>query len=162
MTAIVLLVGAAVASPAGAQSSPGPEPTATPAAMEATLLDAMNDVRVSRGREPLRPVATLRRAARGHSSYLLRIGVLDHDGRDGSPFWTRIVAAGFPRGRSLGENLAMIPGCSPAAARRVVALWMGSPGHRANLLNPRFRWVGTGVAAAPDCAEAFITADYGS
>lgn len=162
MTAVVLLVGAAVASPAGAQSSADGEPAASPVRMEAALLTAMNDVRVTRGRPPLRPVPTLRRAARGHSSYLRAIGVLDHEGRDGSPFWARIVAAGFPRGRSLGENLAMVPGCTPAAARRVVGLWMNSAGHRANLLNPRFRYVGTGVAAARGCSEAYVTADYGS
>jgi len=32
------------------------------------------------------------------------------------------------------------------SARAIVALWMSSPGHRANILNPGYREVGTGIA----------------
>ena len=41
-------------------------------------------------------------------------------------------------------------------------MWLASPGHRVNLLNPRFHFVGSGVAVAPGCAETILTADYGS
>ena len=62
----------------------------------------------------------------------------------------------------MGENLAMIPGCGPEAAATTVQLWLKSPGHRANLLNPSFRWVGPGVAGADDCSSTILTADFGS
>jgi uncharacterized protein YkwD len=42
-----------------------------------------------------------------------------------------------------GENVA-----AAGTLRRVRSLWMGSSGHRANVLNPRFRKVGIGVVRA--------------
>lgn len=130
--------------------------------IESALLAQMNRVRAKHGRRALRPIATLKRPARAQSRYLLGQGILDHSGRDGSPFWTRLIAAGFPRGRTLGENLAMVPGCSTGVAARTVRMWMKSPGHRANLLNPAFRWAGAGAASDRDCSSTVLTADYGS
>ncbi|MDP2650630.1 MAG: CAP domain-containing protein, partial [bacterium] len=43
---------------------------------------------------------------------------------------------------SVGENLALGPFASDAA---VVEAWMGSPGHRANILNSRFTEIGVGA-----------------
>lgn len=156
-------------APAAAQEpEDAPPPAAAPRSgpsavqLEDALLAEMNRVRTSRGRVALRPLATLRRPARAQSRFLLRTGTLTHDGPDGSPFWTRLVAAGFPRNRHMGENLAMMSGCPADAARRTVAMWMASPGHRANLLNTRFRWAGPGVAIGSGCSETYLTADYGS
>jgi uncharacterized protein YkwD len=153
------LAGTAAARDGG---TPQPAPTATVAQLERALVGQMNRVRAAHKRRALRPLATLRRPARAQSRYLLRIGELSHDSRDGSPFWTRLVAAGFPRNRFTGENLAMVSGCQRTAARRTVAMWMASPPHRANLLNPRFRWVGAGVAIGSGCSATYLTADYGS
>jgi uncharacterized protein YkwD len=130
--------------------------------IENALLAEMNRVRLSRGRVALRHLSTLRRPAREQSRFLLRIGDLRHESSDGSPFWTRLVEAGFPRTRLMAENLSMVSGCEIGAARRTVAMWMGSPGHRANMLNPRFRWTGVGAAVAGDCSATYLTADYGS
>lgn len=47
--------------------------------------------------------------------------------------------------RGVGENLAL----GYTVANRTVSAWMDSPGHRANLLNRRFRRIGTGVAQGP-------------
>ncbi len=163
--AAALSLGCALVASASAQAPPADPPAAAPTApprIESALVTEMNRVRADRGRQPLRTIGTLQRPARGQSRYLLGIGELDHDGPDGSPFWTRLIAAGFPRNRSMGENLAMVPGCGPDAAARTVQLWLKSPGHRANLLNPAFRWVGAGAASAGDCSSTVLTADYGS
>ena len=165
--AVLLTCALAATAPAVAQEPrdtppPPAERSATPAQLERALLAEMNRVRRARGRVALRQIAPLRRAARAQSRYLLRTGTLSHEGPDGSPFWTRLVAAGFPRNRHMGENLAMTSGCDPASARRTVAMWMASPGHRANLLNPVFRVTGTGVAIGAGCSETYLTADYGS
>ena len=122
----------------------------------------MNRARAVNGRAPLRPLATLNRAARTQSRALVASGEFQHESLDGSPFWTRLVAAGFPANRRMGENLALTSACDRAAATQTVAMWLASPGHRANLLNPRFHFVGSGVASAPDCSETILTADYGS
>ena len=166
MAALVLVLVALAAPGAGAQTTTTPAESAGPEAsaprIESALLTEMNRARAQRGRAPLRSIATLQRPARAQSRYLESTGILDHDGSDGSPFWARLLAAGFPRGRTLGENLALVPGCNADAAHRTVQLWLDSPGHRANLLNPRFHWVGAGAASAEDCSATVLTADYGS
>ena len=107
--------------------------------------------------------ATLRRPARAQSRYLLATGQLTHDGPDGSPFWTRLVEAGFPRDRWMAENLAELGGLRRRAPPGAPSqMWMNSPGHRANLLNPRYRWVGAGSASDGGCDTTVVTADYGS
>lgn len=165
MTAAAMaLLGAVVSGPATA-AAPRQAPAASPApapSIESALLVEMNRVRAARGRTPLRAIATLHRPARGQSRYLRSIGTLDHDGPDGSPFWTRLIAAGFPSGRSMAENLAMVPGCGAEVAARTVQMWLNSPDHRANLLNPAYRWAGAGVAVGSGCSETYVTADYGS
>lgn len=155
-----LTVGAAalgVVAPAQAEAaSAGRSPA------EQALLTAVNEARADAGLPGLRPLWVLARPARAHSIHMSRTDSLDHDGADGRPFWVRLVAAGFPRNRWMGENLAMAPGCDLAAAREVVQLWLDSPGHRANLLSQRFRHLGTGVASnGPDCAMTAFTADFG-
>ena len=134
----------------------------TPGQIETALVVAVNRARTANGRVPLRVVATLARPARGQSRYLVAARTLDHDSPDGSPFWTRLVAAGFPRDHLMAENLALTSGCGPDAARRTVAMWMNSRAHRTNLLNPRMRWVGAGAASSSGCATTVLTADFGS
>ncbi len=165
MTAAAIALGGVVATGPATAAAPRQASSASPAPpprIESALLSAMNRARVQRGLRPLRSIRTLRRPARGQSRYLRRIGTLDHAGADGSPFWTRLIAAGYPRRRSLGENLAMVPGCGRNVAARTVRMWLKSPGHRANLLNPAFRWTGAGVAVGSSCSVTFVTADYGS
>lgn len=153
----VLAAGAPGAGVAPATAAPA----GSPASLEAAVVAEMNRARAARARPPLRVSATLRRPARAQSAYLAATGALSHESRDGSPFWTRLIAAGYPRERRMAENLALVPGCG-GAARRIVALWLASPAHRANLLDRRMRWVGAGVASDPSCERTVITADYGS
>jgi uncharacterized protein YkwD len=155
-------------SPGADASTAGTRPAATPAkgavkvtAAERELLRTMNAVRRVHGLAALRLSPTLVRPARAHSRYLVRLGELNHDGPGGAPFWHRLVDAGFPRTKAMGENLAMVPTCGAAAARQVVGLWMKSSGHRANLLSRNFRVTGVGVVSSAGCRMTVVTADYG-
>ena len=47
-----------------------------------------------------------------------------------------------------GENIARARGYS---AKRLVALWMASPEHRHNILNPRYNRIGVGTQCASSC-----------
>lgn len=130
--------------------------------MESAVLSEMNTARANNHRAPLRMLSTLTQPARAQSRYLRKAGLLSHDSRDGSPFWTRLERAGFPRTHSMGENLVQIGGCNESTARLAVQLWMNSPAHRSNLLDRRFRVTGVGVSFSANCDVTVITADYGS
>ncbi|MGZ4307754.1 MAG: CAP domain-containing protein [Gaiellaceae bacterium] len=98
----------------------------------------MNQVRLAHGVRPLRLDDRLQRAARGHSSSMLRTQSFAH-----GAFAARIRAQGVKAPR-VGENLAWGVG-SLSRARAIVAMWMASPEHRANLLRPGYRTVGVGA-----------------
>lgn len=48
----------------------------------------------------------------------------------------------YPSGRRMAENIA----AGSETPERVVAQWMSSPGHRANIMNPKLRRIGVGYA----------------
>ena len=112
--------------------------TATLTRSESSLLTAMNEVRLANGLQPLRADMRLERAARAHSSKMLRTGTFFH-----GAFNARIRRMGV-HARRVGENLAWDQG-SLSAARSIVAMWLASPPHRANLLRPGYRIVGVGA-----------------
>lgn len=79
-------------------------------------------------------------------------GYFDHQGGDGSRPLDRIRRTGYLRGARrwiVGENLAW--GTEDwSTPRRIVRAWMASRGHRANILQARYREVGlAALAAAP-------------
>ncbi len=81
--------------------------------------------------------------AEAHAAWMAKARVLTHLGADGDP-WTRIAASGY-RYASASENI----GWNERDAAEVVAAWMASPGHRANILGD-FADVGAAVAYAVD------------
>ncbi len=122
---------------------------------EASLLSVVNGVRSSHDLRPLAVDSRLVRAARGHSAAMLRHDVFTH-----GDFDARIRRSGA-RGPRFGENLAW--GTGPdAAARAIVRSWLGSPGHRANLLRPGFRRIGIGALTGSFGGHraTVVTADF--
>ena len=112
--------------------------TATLTQAESSLLTAMNEARQANGLRPLRADWRLERAARAHSSNMLRTGTFYH-----GAFSARIRRVGV-RSPRVGENLAWGQG-SLGAARSIVSMWLASPEHRANLLHAGYRIVGVGA-----------------
>jgi uncharacterized protein YkwD len=105
---------------------------------ERSLLSVVNEVRANHGLRPLKVDPALARAARSYTATMLRTGVFAHGDMFG-----RLSRSGAT-GPMYGENLAW--GTGPyATARQVVRGWMGSPGHRANLLRPGWTRIGLGA-----------------
>jgi uncharacterized protein YkwD len=137
---------------------------------ELSLRAGINIVRAEHGLPPLRLSPELTRAAALHDRQMERAGYFGHDSPSGEPFWRRILSWYPPLpGRSwiVGENIAW--NSEAISAARAVALWMGSPEHRANLLGVRWRDVGVAVlrvAAAPGVfgvgPATIITVDFGA
>jgi uncharacterized protein YkwD len=93
---------------------------------------------------PLTASATLEHAAALYARELADYGFMSHTGRDGSSPAQRITRSGY-RWREVGENLAS----GIMTADIVVAGWLQSPEHCANLMDPAFRQMGVAYAVNP-------------
>jgi uncharacterized protein YkwD len=110
------------------------------------------------GCPPLRVVPELDRSAQGHTDDMAAHNFMGHAGSDGSSMTARAVHAGYSGWRSLAENVA----AGYPTADAVVAGWMNSSGHRANILNCKLKDIGVGHAANANTAYGtFWTQDFG-
>jgi uncharacterized protein YkwD len=137
--------------------------TASPAVQTRAIACMLNWARVQdrRGRLVRRPA--LQRAAAMKGERVASCGQFSHT-PCGSAVTAAVRASGY-RYASFGENL--FAGTSgQVSARDVVAAWLESPPHRANVLNPRFRDVGAAPVLAHgllDDGDAVVwTATFGS
>jgi uncharacterized protein YkwD len=142
----------------GAGSAQASKPMHQFSRAELSLLSAINSARAAAGVAPLHASLSLTSAANWQSKALARAGYLDHTSPDGSTLVDRLVRVRW-HGVTAGEDLAIAP--DPNGA---VSMWLGSAGHRENLLRPSFRSVGLGLARGVWNGEAalYVTADFGS
>lgn len=146
------------AGPACALSAGWPSPSRAAAAEVVALV---NRHRASLGLPALMVSPTLTDAAEWKSGHMnagayLGHGDLDYPapGQVRSP-GERIAACGYP-GAVWGENVAY----GQRSAAEVVAAWLGSAGHRANIENRGF--AATGVGASPRGAAFVWTQEFGA
>jgi uncharacterized protein YkwD len=150
-TAVAACLSALVPATAAANSSPASADRA--AARPATVLRLVNAERTSRGLPRLRSQPALRAAARGYALQMVRQKFFSHD-RAG--LIRRIRRTGYLRRYphwALGENIAWGTRSS-GRPKAIVQAWMASPPHRRNILNPRFRRIGIGIAPGAPVAGA--------
>ena len=142
--ALVLIVAAGFLGPA---ESAFAGPVVTDAdKLRAGVISEMNRVRSAHGLRTLTVRPRLQNAGSGHANNLAKHGVFTHDWSNGTPFakWIGWYWPGPGYGSwSAGENLFWAGPVTNAKA--VVAAWLASPGHRANLLSKSWRAVGVGA-----------------
>jgi uncharacterized protein YkwD len=120
-------------------------------ALAARVLELVNAARTHGarcGRQQFAPAPAVRASraleavALDHARDMAGHDYLQHRDREGHTPADRVRAAGYLH-TLVGENIAY----GPASAEEVVAGWLASPGHCANLLNPGF--ASMGIAYAP-------------
>jgi uncharacterized protein YkwD len=121
-------------------TAPAPPPSEgrAPTAAE-VVVDLVNAERASR----CGPVAVddrLVTAAQRHSDDMAAHDYFSHTSLNGDTLADRAEAAGFTGG-TLGENIA----AGQRTPQDVMAAWMDSPGHRANILNCDYTVIGVGL-----------------
>ena len=137
--------------------------------LESQVLDELNAVRRAHGLVPLHLSRPLSAAADSHSRAMGTFGFFGHSSRDGSAFWKRVQRFYRPGSHgnwSVGENLLW--STTGLDASGALKLWMTSPGHRKNILTPRWREVGLSALSVPAAPGVFggrdvviITSDFG-
>jgi uncharacterized protein YkwD len=147
---VLTFAGPATVRVIPAPKPPAPPPTPEPSEAAAALLAAANRARQAAGLSALQDEPRLDRAAQGWAEFCARAGTLSHFGPAGTVNadpWARALAAGFPATyQNLNENAAS----GQRSAAEAMQDWLQSPGHRANLLNPKWIHVGGGMATAAD------------
>ncbi|MBL1106475.1 CAP domain-containing protein [Streptomyces sp. 5-8] len=139
---------------ASSPSAPStPKPATTASGVTAEILQLVNAERGKAGCQPLTLNATLTKAAQAHSADMAAHQNMSHTGSDGSNPGDRITRAGYTWS-SYGENVAY----GYSTAQQVMAGWMSSPGHRANILNCGFKEIGVGLAQP----GSYWTQDFGT
>jgi uncharacterized protein YkwD len=146
------------------QAPPAPQPS--PAAAAARVVDLVNRAR-SQGRRcgnesfpataPLATAQPLQAAAESHARDMAAREYFAHRGADGSEPRDRIRRAGY-ESRLSGENIAF----APESADEVVAGWLASPGHCANLMDARFRHTGVGLATGRINGQIYWVQTFGA
>ena len=130
----------------------------------------INRERAAHGENPLRSNEVLEGTAQRHSESMAAGAYFEHTSPNGGTVLERLRDAGYigegEMAYEVGENIAYgsLQDSTPAA---IVAAWMASPGHRANILNDSFRDTGVGIAPTLPAAlgggqaGAMYTQDFG-
>lgn len=124
----------------GVAGGGGAPPSLTP--VQQLVFDQTNQERTSRGLPAFTYSEGIEASAQPWAEHMAATGQLDHN-----PSYSSEIPAGWSRA---GENIAM--GYPPDG---VVAGWMGSPGHRANILGD-YTHIGIGYAVAGDGTPYYV------
>ena len=157
VVALLLVALLLVAVPAQAKSAwrfhlPPTQP-------ESDALRLINQVRAQHGLQPLRRRGDLFHAARDHSRDMARNDDFAH-----GAMLARLMDYVEHDYVVVGENIAWGSG-DQSSAESTVARWLASPPHRANILDPDYRYIGIGSKLADgyqgeETARVF-TVDFG-
>jgi uncharacterized protein YkwD len=137
--------------PAATQPSPPraalpPVATATRRALARDVLQHANEARKDARVRALAEEEALTRAAELYAEELSRLQRLEHvSPTRGLETMTQRIEAAGGQWRRAGENLATTYGVANLP-RAVIDMWLGSPGHRRNLLDSGFSQTGVGIA----------------
>lgn len=181
------------AMPRGADSVIHPGGRIEQALADAAILAEVNYHRCQAGLRPLEGAAALRKVAGIHADWMARAQTLSHRSKVSGQTTpaARLRASGL-RFRAGSENVGVIPRfqfggrqfriADPAAcgfvtrdgqriaphsyaslARTIVDLWMGSSGHRRNILDRKVLLVGSAVGFDPKakhCGRFFVSQSF--
>jgi uncharacterized protein YkwD len=153
---------------AGVLATPCANTELTPAAGNIEAIDdatlcLVNQERARNGELPLQPNAQLAQAAQGHSEEMVSDDYFAHVSPSGLAPVERVLATGYipssEVGYTLGENIAWgtLQLSTPSA---IVAAWIASPEHLANILYSPY--VDTAIGVAPEAPASLAEGQPGA
>jgi uncharacterized protein YkwD len=144
--------GSSTVKPADADTCPGADLRPTPENIEVirtATLCLVDQERTAHGEATLAPNAHLQQSAQAHTESMVSGDYFEHDGPSGDTPLSRMTASGYiyssQVGYEIGENIGWGT-LGLSTPRAIVAAWMASPGHRANILDAHFRDTAIGVS----------------
>ena len=145
MAAVIAAVSVPCITAEAASMSAVPAAEQTVSASDSELADYANEVAVivnkersAKGLKPLRVLPKLQSAAQVRANEITR--VFDHQRPNGTTCFSVIEEFGLDY-YYIGENIA----AGQTSPERVMTAWMNSEGHKSNILDPDFMYIGVGV-----------------
>ncbi|MCE9558245.1 MAG: CAP domain-containing protein [Armatimonadetes bacterium] len=126
-------------------------PNAKMAVFNDQVLVLTNKERAAAGLKPLVTDETLNKAAYWKAVDLSTAPVFDHKDSLGRPPKDRIESFGYLDWARLSENIAG----GYFTPEEVVAAWMKSPGHRANIMDPKVKEIGLAFYYDPSSRHGY-------
>jgi uncharacterized protein YkwD len=127
------------------------------------VIELTNAQRIANGLPALRVSGLLLQSAQSHAEDQSRRNYIAHNTPEGQAPRDRMLAVGYDPNAFVGENIYNWWGdpmkILPEAA---VDWWMNSPGHRANILDPRFTEIGVGLAITAANGMHIYVQNFGS
>jgi uncharacterized protein YkwD len=125
---------------------------------KSTLESLVNQTRQSSGLQPLSENEKLDQAAKLKAENMVQNQYFDHTSPSGVTPWFWFTQAGYNY-KYAGENLAI----GFYDSEEVYNAWLNSPSHKANILNPNYKEVGTAVLSGFGSGNATIVVqEFGS
>jgi len=147
--ALTIGLGQATATASVCGKSRRPPAGLTAHQLRTSVLCLVNRAREGHGLHRLRFNRKLRESATAHSHVMIASGLFSHEGPGGSTVTSRVSRSGYLRHAShyfVAENIGTGMGSAYGSPFGMVRLWMHSPPHRANILDPSLRDFGVGIA----------------
>lgn len=147
---LVALIALATLSVACAPGLYPPDAGTLPSA----LFDATNVDRSANGLPPLAWTATLGINAQQYAQHMADTGVFEHQ-----DLYDLFDSPSYDAYTALAENILNTSGTSVTGETMEKAFMASSP-HRANILNPFYRYVGVGIAVSPS-GRTYVAVEFG-
>lgn len=139
-------------------AEPRPNARANVEAMIRRVVELTNAQRSAHGLLPLKLNEELSESSQWMCDDMSEHTYFSHTDSLGHAIGGRIPSFGYSGFHLLGENIA----AGQPTPEIVVAGWMKSPGHRANILNPGFSEIGVGYATGSGKYATFWAQDFGN
>jgi len=170
LAALITLLAAVASSAALAVAASGATRSAKSlGSLDHQVLVAINAYRAQHGLHGLSLAPGLDRSASEHSFQMGNDGYFAHDSANGEAFWKRIqryYGSSHASYWSVGENLLWA--APVVSAQQALRMWIASPEHKANLLNPVWRQIGVAAVQVPSAPGTYhgltvtiVTTDFG-
>lgn len=152
------LIGAALLGSLLAPSMVRAEAPSNAGELASQVVALTNAERARAGLAPVVLNFELNASAQGYADTLAPGNCFGHQCGPLPQLSQRVESAGYTGWSALGENVA----AGALSPEQVVAGWMSSPGHRANILNGRFTELGVGIASSGGHYGVYWTQHFGA
>ena len=105
------------------------------------IVEETNKLRAQHGLAPVKRDGNLDKVSQNWANHLAQIDELNHRPQ----FWTK-----YPSYLNRGGSENILQAWDKYSAHELVQIWYNSPGHRANMLNPKAKSLGVGIATRHD------------